>query len=234
VQRTDPAQRALWILWERWISEIVADLWAVSRVGIAATLGLIGVVSLPRAFVFRVNVDDPHPAPWIRVLLSCALGQALYPHPQWGRTAALWKSLYPVGLAAPGLAQLLTSLETTFPKLVAVLLAHRPAALRGRSLADAMRAAERQPGHLAALLRAWHGSPTEMRDHPPTLVFAAIGQARADGVMTPEEESRLLAYLLTYWALRSTLDIAEVCAASRPRRSWRSAPIPMPTALAAV
>ena len=37
-----------WQLWERWISEIVADFWSVARVGIASTLGLIGVVSLPR------------------------------------------------------------------------------------------------------------------------------------------------------------------------------------------
>src|SRR5436305_1548105 len=60
-------QRVAWRCWERWISEIVADLWAVARVGITATHGLIGVVSLPRYFVFRPNLDDPHPAPWIRV-----------------------------------------------------------------------------------------------------------------------------------------------------------------------
>jgi hypothetical protein len=76
-------ERRAWELWERWLSEIVADFWSVARVGVAATLGLLAVVSLPRAFVFRVSMDDPHPFPWIRVLLSCALGQALYPHPQF-------------------------------------------------------------------------------------------------------------------------------------------------------
>jgi hypothetical protein len=57
----------LWAIWERWINEIVADFWSVARVGIGATLGLIGVVSLPRAFVFRLDLDDPHPTPWLRV-----------------------------------------------------------------------------------------------------------------------------------------------------------------------
>jgi hypothetical protein len=79
----------IWRLWERWISEIVADFWSVARVGVASTLGLMGVVSLPWAFVFRVNLDDPHPIPWIRVKLSCAMGKALYPHPQWDRLARL-------------------------------------------------------------------------------------------------------------------------------------------------
>ena len=52
----------------------------------------MGVVSLPRPFVFRPNTDDPHPTPWVRVKLSCAIGEKLFPHPQWARLAALWES----------------------------------------------------------------------------------------------------------------------------------------------
>jgi hypothetical protein len=74
--------RRAWDLWDRWISEIVADFWALSRIGIGSTLGLIGLVSLPRGFVFRPSHDDPHPMPWVRVLLSCAIGDRLYPDPQ--------------------------------------------------------------------------------------------------------------------------------------------------------
>src|SRR5215475_6983477 len=49
LQRDGAPDRDLWGMWERWISEIIADFWSVARVGITATLGLIGVVSLPRA-----------------------------------------------------------------------------------------------------------------------------------------------------------------------------------------
>ena len=69
----------------------------MARVGVISTLGLIGVVSLPRPFVFRVDLDDPHPTPWLRVKLSAAIGNKLYPHPQWARIAALWRSLSPPG-----------------------------------------------------------------------------------------------------------------------------------------
>src|SRR5438552_12829189 len=49
MQRTAPVpERPAWRLWERWISEIVADFWAIAKVGITSTLGLIGTVSLPR------------------------------------------------------------------------------------------------------------------------------------------------------------------------------------------
>jgi hypothetical protein len=38
------------------------------------------------------------------------------------------------------------------------------------------------------------------------LVFAVLGQARADGQLSPEDEAVLLAKLLTHWALRSSLN----------------------------
>lgn len=205
------ALQPAWRIWERWISEIVADLWSVSRVGIASTLGLIGVVSLPRAFVFRISAQDPHPSPWLRVRLSCAMGNALYPHPQWEQLAQLWASLYPITDANESTQRLLVMLESTMAEFVRLLLAHRPPSLHGRSIADVMRAPERQPERLSALYAERRHDLTQLRDHPPTLVFAALGQARADGTITPERESEVLAYLLSYWALRSTLDIAEVC-----------------------
>jgi hypothetical protein len=232
-----PLDQLAWTMWERWISEIVADLWSVSRVGIASTLGLIGVVSLPKAFVFRVNVDDPHPPPWIRVRLSCAMGAMLYPHPQWERLSRMWESLYPLSEATDTQHGVFVLLERKKRELIELMLDHRPTALRGRSLRDVFQSTERQPLHLRQLYRSWMGRPDVMRDNAPTLVFAAIGQARADGRITPERESELLAYLLTYWALRGTLDIAEVCATDLGvRQGWRQAPIHVPrsAALAAV
>jgi hypothetical protein len=203
----------VWRLWERWISEIVSDLWAVARVGVVSTLGLIGVVSLPRPFVFRVNVDDPHPTPWIRVKLSCAIGEGLYPHPQWRSVARLWESYYPTAGLDEERQALLARLQESLPEFAAVLINHRPKTLRGRSLREAMKVEERTPGQLAALFNAWNKAPQQMYRAPPSLVFAVLGQARADGTMSPEDESDLLAKLLSFWAMRSTLDTAAYCAA---------------------
>ncbi len=209
---------SMWQLWERWISEILSDFWSVARLGIAATTGLMGVVSLPPAFVFRINLDDPHPFPWIRVRLSCAMGDALYPHPQWGRLSALWASFYPPETLDNARRELLGRLEASMPGFVALLLNHRPKALRGASLREVMDTDRRQPARLAALRETWRRAPNLMARTPPTLAFAVIGQARADGVMTPEEESRLVAGLLRHWALRSNLNASAACAeVSAPR-----------------
>ena len=215
MQTNGGREAVAWRLWERWISEILADFWSVARIGIGSTLGLIGVVSLPRVFVFRLSLDDPHPIPWVRVKLSCAIGQALYPHPQWMRLSQLWESFYPVSALDAERRRLLATLQSTMPGFVSLLVNHRPRALRGKTLAEVMETELRQPRRLAAYWRSWRGSSVEMRRASPTLAFAAIGQAKADGQITPEEESVLLANLLTYWALKATLT-ASASYAARP------------------
>jgi hypothetical protein len=212
LQSTAGPDRSAWQLWERWISEIVADFWAVARVGIASTLGLIAVVSLPRAFMFRIDMNDPHPSPWIRVMLSCAIGRALYPHRQWARFEAMWAAFYPPSGLAPDIALLFDRLRATMPAFVSLLVQHRPRSLHGRTLAEVLRTRERQPSQLGRLFRHWSTQPAAMYRASPSLVFAVIGQARADGRVSPEDESRLLGKLLTHWALASTLQEASLCA----------------------
>lgn len=217
LSRTPGLSGRHWAMWERWISEILSDLWSASRVGIAAPLGLMGVVSLPRAFVFRISLDDPHPIPWIRVKLSCAMGDGLYPHPQWQILANAWERFYPLDGLPPERRQFFREIEAAIPAFVSLLLSHRPRSLRGRSLGEAMHLPDRTPARLRALFGGWRRNPMPMRSAPPTLVFAALGQARADGALGPERESRLLAGLLEYWAMRSTLSTSEIC--SRPERA---------------
>lgn len=217
LQQGSGPSRIAWELFERWISEIVADFWSVARVGITSTMGLIGVVSLPRVFVFRLGLDDPHPIPWIRVKISSAIGAALYPHPQWDRVSKLWESYYPTSGLDEKKRTLLAILESTIPAFLAVLIHHRPKSLRGRSLSEVLDTARRTPARLRLLFATWQRKPWEMYRTAPSLVFAAIGQARADGQLSPEDEGNVLAKLLTHWALRSTLDASEVCARV-PRR----------------
>jgi hypothetical protein len=206
-----------WRYWERWISEIVADFWSVARVGVASTMGLIGVVSLPRAFVFRITLNDPHPSPWIRVKLSTAIGQALFPQDAWGVLSRLWESYYPRGGLGDDQERVFDMLERTMPELVQALIEHRPAALGGRSLVEALDIDEVRPDRLTALLKRWRTAPWEMYRARPIVVFAAIGQARIEGAITPEEESAVLGKTLAHWALASTLDAAIGCAAKRNR-----------------
>jgi hypothetical protein len=194
-----------WQLWQRWISEIVADLWGVARIGVGAVLGLVSVVSLPRYFVFRISVADPHPPPWMRVRVAAALGAAVYPHPQWDRLRRTWERLYPARGLPPSVRATLVELEATLPRLVDLLVEHRPAALRGRSIAEALHRPDRTPERLIAASRAWRADPSLPARAAPSLAFAIVGQARAAGEISARAEAEVLGDLLTRWGVESAV-----------------------------
>ncbi|WP_138733748.1 hypothetical protein [Modestobacter excelsi] len=213
-----PQARGTWACFDQWASEIVADLWSVARLGISSTLGLMGVVSLPRWFVFRPSGADPHPVPYVRVRLSCAIGEELYPHPQWAATWRLWRALYPLAELPPAHRQSIAGLVAAAPEFVRLLLDHRPSSLHGRSLREELFLPDRRAGPLLARFDEWRRRPGLLPSVPPTLAFAVVGQARAAGRLAPEPESRLLGDLLTQWAVRSSLDVSALCAAAAQGR----------------
>jgi hypothetical protein len=210
--KRDPRRARQWRVWDRWISEIVADLWAISRIGISSTQGLVSVVSLPSYFVFRIDLADPHPAPWLRVKLSAVIGEMLYPDPQWERLRLLWHAMYPPEKQRPSVRAELRGLERTMPAFAQLLLAHRPPSLRGRSIGEALARGDRTPEALRGEWRRWQVSRKRAFDIAPSRALAVIGQAHADRRISAAYEARLVGHLLTHWALRSTLDIADVCA----------------------
>ncbi len=190
-----------WQLLQRWLNEILSDFWAMAHLGVGATYGLMSVVSLPSYFVFRIATDAPHPFPWIRVKVSLAFGKALYPHPQGEALEKQWEALYPTRDEAPAKQQIIQALEKALPPFANLLINHRPASLHGKRLGDIFPVAERQPVRLQQLYQHWQTRPGLLETSAPSLVFAVIGQAKADGVITAADESQLLIRTLTRWAL---------------------------------
>ncbi|CAN5904313.1 hypothetical protein BH11BAC7_BH11BAC7_04480 [soil metagenome] len=189
-----------WIYFERWVSEIVADFWAIAQLGIGATQGLMGVVSLPAYFQFRLDLNDPHPAPFVRVLLSCCSGSLLFPDPQWQRLEQLWNSFYPTEKLPEHKRQDLHELLEEMPEFIRLMINLRLKALNNQRLVEIFPIAERQPH----LLRKYYGEIKKDRSIlkriPPTLLFAILGQAKADFKLCAKSESRLIQYQLTNWA----------------------------------
>lgn len=206
-----PDDKLAWFAWERWISEILADLWSVGKLGVGATTGLMAVVSLPRPFVFRLDMEDPHPFPWIRVKLSIAIGKTLYPGSQWDRLNAVWERLYPrAGLPAQ-ILQWLRRLERVMPAFVSLLINHRPRSLRGRRLRDVLPTDERTPQKLRTWFSEHRAKWPRWLGTSPTGTMAVIGQARLDDRLNSTDERELMKRLLTTWSVRSALQRAQHC-----------------------
>jgi hypothetical protein len=175
----------------------------------------MGVVSLPRAFVFRVQTDDPHPFPWIRARLSAAMGGVLYPDPQWRKLGELWEAFYPTADLDPERKQLIAALTATTLDFVRLLSEHRPKSLRGSRLAEIFPLTARAPVRLRELWTVFAKDREALRRAAPTLAFAVLGQAKQDGRLSPERESGLTAELLTHWALRRATSTGTTAAPPR-------------------
>jgi hypothetical protein len=203
-ERSDKLNSKAWSMYNLWISEIIADVWAMGHLGIGATLGLMGVVSLPEYFMFRIKTDDPHPFPWIRVRLSIAFGKYFYPHPQWDKYYQLWLLLYPIRQLDQKRKKIIEELEIAMPEFVKLVAHHRNKKLDDGELKDIFPLVRRQPERLQQYFLYWKKRPGEIRSAPPSLTFAVIAQAKADNKIDEETESRLLEKMLTQWAFMTS------------------------------
>jgi len=197
----EPQRSTAWKLYRLWISEILSDFWSVATLGVSATTGLMSVVSLPEYFVFRLPDGDPHPFPWIRVKISIAFGRALYPDPQWDRLVQIWENFYPPASQPAPQQTIIRVLHEVLPDFVQTVLHHRPQALRGRPLREVFPLDERRPERLRQAYRLWQQQPKAIYAARPGLVFAVVGQARADQAITPFTENKTLTGMLFQWAI---------------------------------
>ena len=203
--RAAGSTKLAWRLLTRWISEIVADFWSVAKVGVTATLGLLAVVSLPRAFVFRIDAEDPHPTPWVRVKLSCAMGRALYPDPQWSVVEKAWESLYPPSALSTSVQETLLQVSALLPRFATLVATHRNTKTKGQPLSAVAARRDVAPDNLRAIgERLAKGHPV-LETLSPIIAVAVLGQRRFGGRMLPRAEGRVLQQLLTRWATARSL-----------------------------
>ena len=85
-----------------------------------------------RAHSSSAQRQRPAPVPLDSRQLSGAIGAALYPDPQWRQLSATWEAFYPPSGLGQETQALLEALQASMPAFVAVLINHRPKALRGR------------------------------------------------------------------------------------------------------
>jgi len=189
-----------WAHFERWISEIISDVWAMGHLGVGATLGLMSVVTLPKYFQFRLDLEDPHPAPYVRVWASCAFGAKMFPHKQWKKFWDLWQTFYPIDDLNEDKRMLLQQIEEEMDAFVSLVLKHTNKQLKGKTICELFPVRERQPAQLQQMFQLWKEYPSLQQKAAPTLVFAVFGQAKSDKQIDAEQESQMLSQQLRNWA----------------------------------
>jgi len=156
------ASRDVAEVWGSWASEIAADTFAFAHTGYAAVVGLCDVLSGDEATVFQPRPGDPHPTPYVRVLLGTEMCTRFFGAGPWNDLASAWTRGYPLENAARyGTEDLLRRSLLLLPRIVELCLRTPMRAFGGRPLISLVDPGRVKPEALAQLeLRAGGGLHT--------------------------------------------------------------------------
>lgn len=196
-----PAQRVeMWLAWQ---GEVFADLCALRLGGPAFVDGLMQLLLLPTAFVKKYQPDDPHPTPFVRMLMNIAyartLGTSAEISAHADSLAADWRTAYGDSTTNA----ILDECPKDFPIVFAALMATPLAPLKGQTVASLLpytvaedlriRAAEKY-------FRTGDNPPIHLPiRHVPGAARLAVKQASTLGTLTPalcqQIHDRVFAYV---------------------------------------
>ena len=148
------ASRDVAEVWGGWASEIAADTFAFAHAGYASVTALCDVLSGDEATVFRLQQLDPHPTPFIRVLLGSEMCTRFFGAGPWDDLASTWTRNYPLQNAARyGTEDLLRRSLPLLPRIVELCLRRPMRAFGGRTLTSLVDPGRVKPEALAQLER---------------------------------------------------------------------------------
>ena len=213
-QRDRPARERLWRSWERWISEIVADLWSVATprdlldARAARRRQPAPVLRLP-PLGRRPPPDSVRPRP-----AQLRHGRGALPPPAVGEPARHLEVPVPRRHPAAGTPAEFAALEAGIPAFVGALLTHRSPSLAAARSASVPRPASRAPP-VAAAAPSWRSDIGVMARQRPAWSSPSPVRPVPQAASRPETESPSSAPSSEAWALRSTLAATEQSPPSR-------------------
>jgi len=116
------APRPLPHLFRLWSREIGPDFWVFCNCGAAEAWSARDILSLDPARVLNVSTSDPHPPPYLRVLLGFEWCRQQWGRGEWDDWADEWTALYPLDEATPRDRRILTEGARLLPVVARTLL----------------------------------------------------------------------------------------------------------------
>jgi hypothetical protein len=118
-------------LFALWCLEIGPDFWGFCNCGSAEASGVMEILTLPSPRVFQVSAGDPHPPPFLRVLLAFEWCRQQWGAGDWDVWEQQWRMRYPLSEAGRGDRKVLATALRYLPAIARVLL-HTPFEVLGR------------------------------------------------------------------------------------------------------
>ena len=149
--------------------------------------------AMPPAHALRLSVTDPHPPPYLRVLLVFDWCRRAWGRGQWDDWEREWELLYPLSGMSGETRRLMRDARRFVPAIGAALFNHRFRELETRALVDLFDLSAVSPSAVQRVAAQAASGVLDLRGLTPCVqlaVFAELRQMRAmseerlDDVMT--------------------------------------------------
>ncbi|MEV6847950.1 hypothetical protein [Actinoplanes sp. NPDC051411] len=198
-ERLAPRSAELTAVWQGWTHEVAADVHAFAQAGWAPTAALINVVDGGTPAVYRMQLGDPHPFPFVRVLFNVALCRRWFGAGPWDDVAAAWMQRHPLEAAAPAVRAITNASLAALDDIVDVCTRQPMAAFQGRPLCAVLDPRRVSPAALGALARQAGPSllsSAYLRRREPLRILALLAsRAVTDSARAGEHRDHLLAWV---------------------------------------
>lgn len=145
-----------------WMSELVPDFIGFCAAGLAQPASIKEILALPHAEVFRLDAFDPHPPPYLRVLMAFAWCRTAWGHGPWDDWEDRWRMLYPVARLGADHRAVIKQCEGALIPLAEAMMAERLRVLDGRRIVELYGTTNTHPAQILAK-RSYHTSVAEGR-----------------------------------------------------------------------
>jgi hypothetical protein len=184
-----------------WSYEIGPDFWAFCGAGPAQAMGAKDVLSLPISSVFRYSATDPHPPPYLRVLLSFEWCRQEWGSGEWDSHDRAWRELYPLRDLSRSAQEFFDAAGQLLPTIAKALRFGRFNSIGNRRISDLFSLNELDPAKLERAGRgATHGT-IDLRGFSPGAQLAVFRRIRDQSLMGEEGIDRVMSRWLHQLAI---------------------------------
>jgi hypothetical protein len=180
-----------------WMSEIGPDFWTFGCSGIAAAGGIRELLILPPAMITRISETDPHPPPWLRVLLNFEWCRQVWGSGIWDEWENEWLVLYPLDELPEKQADLLEICRQCLPLVSCAMLTTRLRVLSGQPMSVLFDLDTLHPVKLKLIAASAQSGRLDLRGLRPSAQLAVFRMVKEFNFLSPEKLDRVMGEWLT-------------------------------------
>lgn len=196
------APAAIQDLFALWSSEIGPDFWAFCCCGLATAGALREILTLPPPQIFHLSWADPHPMPFLRILLATDWCRQVWGSGIWDDWEEEWKALYPKPLASTEAQEFLVHGLKYLPVIGRVLLRYKFPSLRDKTIPGYFNFTVLAPTELRRRLPAAKQRTLNLKGLSPAAQLAVFRLVKEQGKHTEEQLDEIMKHWLFRLATR--------------------------------